>query len=78
LSCECTCRFVKRVTDDGVDLQSVKAYLRRGTAREFVGNYKGANEGQKHLPPALAVLLVAGFWVLSLVNCLLINNQMSV
>lgn len=38
----------------GLDLQSVKAYLRRGTAREFVGNYKGANEGQKRLTPALA------------------------
>ncbi|KAG0563158.1 hypothetical protein M758_8G008300 [Ceratodon purpureus] len=27
-----------------IDKKSVKAYLRRGTAREFVGNYKGANE----------------------------------
>ena len=45
--------YVKLFTDDGVNLQSVKAYLRRGTAREFVGNYKGANEGQKHFPPAL-------------------------
>lgn len=30
-------------------LQSVKAYLRRGTAREFLGYYKEANDGKKHL-----------------------------
>ena len=49
---ECTCCPVKLFIDDGVNLQSVNAYLRRGTACEFVGNYKGANEGQKHFPPA--------------------------
>lgn len=30
-------------------LQSVKAYLRRGTAREFLGYYKEANDGKKQL-----------------------------
>ena len=54
------------VSDDGVDLQSVKAYLRRGTARELLGFYKEADEGHKRLPPALAFPCACGR-VLSLV-----------
>ena len=54
------------VSDDGVDLQSVKAYLRRGTAREFLGFYKEADEGHKRLPTALAFSCACGR-VLSLV-----------
>ncbi len=50
-------------------MQSVKAYLRRGTAREFLGYYKDANEGQSHLPPT-SFFLCSHRQILSLALCL--------
>lgn len=50
-------------------MQSVKAYLRRGTAREFLGYYKDANEGQSHLPPT-SLFLCSHRQILSLALCL--------
>jgi hypothetical protein len=50
-------------------MQSVKAYLRRGTAREFLGYYKDANEGQSHLPPT-SFFLCSHRQILSLAFCL--------
>uniref|UniRef100_A0A7I4F9K9 Amidase domain-containing protein n=2 Tax=Physcomitrium patens TaxID=3218 RepID=A0A7I4F9K9_PHYPA len=49
-----------------LDKNSVKAYLRRGTARESMGYYNEADEGHKRLPPATALPCACGR-VLSLV-----------
>lgn len=48
-------------------MQSVKAYLRRGTAREMLGYYKEADEGHKRLPPPAFAFPCACGRVLSLV-----------
>lgn len=38
----------------------MKAYLRRGTAREFLGYYKEADEGRKHLPSIVGFPFACG------------------